>query len=71
MNTFKAERGLLVSWGGFKRSVEAEAKGCFLSVRLWDAGDLVEALLRNYDRLDEEIRKELPLKRVWVLVQES
>lgn len=40
-------------------------------VRLWDAGDLVDALLRNYDRFDEDLRAELPLKRVWALVQEE
>jgi restriction system protein len=71
MQTFKADQGLLVSWGGYKKSVENEARLSFFSVRLWDADDLVEAVLRNYDRLPEELKSELPLKRIWALVLED
>ncbi len=71
MQNFKAEKGLFVSWGGYKSSVEKEGKLSFFSVRLWDANELVDALFRNYDRLPEEIQKELPLKRVWTLVLEE
>jgi len=71
MQTFQADQGLLVCWGGYKKSVLSEARQSFFKVRLWDAGDLVDALLRNYDRFDEDLRAELPLKRVWALVQEE
>lgn len=72
MAAFKAEQGLLVSWGGFNSAVEREARTShFFSMRLWDASNLVEALQRNYDRLSEEIRGELPLKRIWALVLEE
>ncbi len=71
MTTFKADQGVLVCWGGFKNTVEKEARMSFFSVRLWDADNLVEAVLRNYDRLPEEIRSELPLKRIWALVLEE
>ena len=40
----------------------------FFSVRLWDADDVLAAVQRNYDRLTEELQKELPLKRIWALV---
>ena len=33
--------------------------------------ELREAIYRNYDRLSEEIRTELPLKRIWTLVEEA
>ena len=68
MKNFGAEQGLFVSWGGFKQSVRAEARQRFFEIRLWDAGDLVEVLLEQYDRLPEDLKAELPLKRIWTLV---
>jgi restriction system protein len=71
MATFKADQGLLVSWGGFNNPVMKESRQSFFSVRLWDADNLVEALLRNYERLPEDLKSELPLKRIWALVPEE
>jgi restriction system protein len=71
MDSFKADRGLLVSWGGFTRDLEREARQSYFQVRLWNAKDLVDAIYRTYDRLPEEIQAELPLKRVWALVVEE
>lgn len=71
MQTFKAEQGLLVCWGGFNKVVLNEAKQGHFTVRLWDSRDLVEAIYRNYERLPAEIQAELPLKRVWMLVAEE
>jgi restriction system protein len=68
LSDFGADQGLLVSWGGFKSSVEARARLVFFNIRLWDADDLVDALLENYDGLSEDVRAELPLKRIWTLV---
>lgn len=67
MQNVQAEQGLLVSWGGFKSSVNKEEANQFFRVRLWDQEDLVDQLLQNYDRLDEELRAELPMKRIWTL----
>jgi len=71
MQTFKAEQGLLVCWGGFNKAVLNEAKQGHFTVRLWDSRDLVEAIYRNYERLPAEIQAELPLKQVWILVNEE
>lgn len=71
MGNFKADQGLLVSWGGFNKAVEAEARMSFFSVRLWDANDLIDAVIRNYNRLSKELQNELPLKRIWALVVEE
>ena len=71
MQTFKAEQGLLVCWGGFNKTVLQESKQGHFMVRLWDSSDLVDAIYRNYERLPEEIQAELPLKRVWTLVVEE
>jgi restriction system protein len=36
-------------------------------VRLWNQGDLIEELLEHYDRLDTDIRVDLPLKPIWTV----
>ncbi len=71
MQSFKAEQGLLVAWGGFNKAVQNESKQGYFAVRLWESRDLVEAIYRNYERLPAEIQADLPLKRVWVLVNED
>lgn len=71
MANFKAERGLLVSWGGFKASVEKERASQFFGVRLWDREALMGELFSHYDDLPDELRAELPLKRIWVLAAEE
>ena len=69
MQNVQASQGLLVSWGGFKSSVDKEEATQFFRVRLWDQGDLISQVLAHYDTLDEEIRAELPLKRIWVVAE--
>ncbi len=69
MQTLKADRGLLVSWGGFTSAAEREARQSFFTVRLWGADDFVNAFFRNYDRLPEQIASEIPLERIWTLVR--
>jgi restriction system protein len=71
MKKVSAGQALLVSWGGFNSKVPTEARDQFFSVRLWDSGDLIQAVLDNYEKLSPEIQAELPLKRVWVLVQNA
>lgn len=67
MQNFQAEQGLLVSWGGFKQSVDKEKPSQFFRVRLWDRDDLIDQLIEHYDKLDAEIRADLPLKRIWTV----
>ena len=71
MQTFKAEQGLLVCWGGVNKVVLAESRRGHFMVRLWDSRDLVRAIYRTYERLPAEIQAELPLKQVWMLVAEE
>ncbi len=71
MQTFKAEQGLLVCWGGFNKVVLRESRQSHFIVRLWDDIALVRAIYENYERLPAEIQAELPLKRVWMLVPED
>lgn len=67
MQNVQAEQGLLVSWGGFKSSVDKEVAVQFFRVRLWNQDALIAELLNHYDALDEELRAEIPLKRIWTV----
>ena len=62
-----ADQGLLVSWGGFKKTVTREVARLFFKVRLWDQNDLIDQFLTHYDQLSEDLKTEVQLKRVWVL----
>lgn len=70
MQDFKAEHGLLVSWGGFKSTVISEARRGFFNIRLWNDKKLVQEIESVYEKLPAEIQTELPLQRTWVLVEE-
>lgn len=67
MTKFNAQQGLFVAWGGFKSNVHKELASSFFRVRLWSQNELLEQLFNSYDKLDEEIKAELPLKRVWTI----
>ena len=70
MSDYGAENGLLVSWGGFKTTTLNEARTSFLRIRLWNQADLLDALFDAYDGLDEDLRAEVPLKRIWIRAKE-
>jgi restriction system protein len=70
ITSFGADQGLFVSWGGFNMKVHEEAKRSFFTVRLWDSGDLIEAIFKYYEKFDDELKAELALKRIWCLVTE-
>ena len=71
VSKFGADEGLFVSWSGYKMNVQKELAASFFKVRLWDQTEIMERLFLNYDRLDPEIKAELPLTRVWTLVAED
>jgi restriction system protein len=62
-----ADQGLLVCWGGFKPTVLREVARLFFKVRLWDQNDLINQFLAVYDKLDDDLRAEIPLKRIWAV----
>ena len=67
MQNVGADYGLLVSWGGFKSSIIREIPMQFFKIRLWSHIEILEEFLKCYDSLDEELRQEIPLKKIWVL----
>lgn len=70
IKNFKAEYGLLVAWGGITSKAEQEMARSFFSIRLWDQDKIVEEILRSYEKLDDSIKAELPLKKIWTLVED-
>jgi restriction system protein len=67
MATHGADQGLLVAWEGLSKQAQDALKSHKLRVRVWQAADVVDAVLSNYERLPADIRAALPLKRVWML----
>ena len=71
MTRFQADQALLVAWGGVNRQAEKFLETTKFTIRVWDANDLIESLLRCYERFPESLRSELPLKQIWVPVTED
>lgn len=71
MSNFNADYGLLVSWNGFKASVIKEIPKQFFRVRLWDSNTIIQEIFKNYDKLNDGIKAEIPLKKIWMLSLEE
>jgi restriction system protein len=71
ISKFGADEGLFVSWSGFKTTVQKELAQSFFKIRLWSQKELLEQLFLNYDKLDEDLRAELPLKRIWTVAAQE
>jgi restriction system protein len=71
VSKFGAQEGLFVSWSGFKTNVQKELAASFFRVRLWTQTELLEALFDNYEKLDSDLKAELPLKRIWTVAAQE
>ncbi|WP_231378466.1 hypothetical protein [Bordetella sp. FB-8] len=60
-----------MAWGGFKGNVQKELASQFFRLRLWTQKELLEQLFEQYEHLDEDIKAELPLKRVWMVATQD
>lgn len=61
----KDDRGLYVSTGGFTKDAHYEAERASVATALWDLSDLVRALIENYESLDSQTKRLIPLRRVY------
>lgn len=68
---FNADQALLVAWGGVNRNAQRFLETTKFTIRVWNASDLIQALLRTYTSMPGDIRSELPLKQIWVPVETS
>lgn len=67
VHTHGADYGLLATWAGLTKPARDAVKHQRFRVKVWDSTDIVEAVLRNYEKLPEDITERLPLRRVWML----
>jgi restriction system protein len=70
VSKFQADEGLFVAWGGFRNNVQKDLAASFFRMRLWTQKDL-EQLFAHYDQFDEDLKAELPLKRVWTVAAQG
>jgi restriction system protein len=68
LDKFSADYGLCVSLNGFKQGVKKQNRNAYFKIRLWDSVDLIDNILKFYDKLPESIQAELPLQKTWVYV---
>ena len=71
ISTHGADQGLMVAWGGVNKVARRELGTQRFNVRVWAAADLVDAICRNYNRLPDWVRAELPLKQIWTVVEDD
>ncbi|EWS82324.1 hypothetical protein BF93_11990 [Brachybacterium phenoliresistens] len=67
VSTHGADYGLLATWAGLSKPARDAVKHQRFRVKVWDSTDVVDAVLRNYEKLPEDITERLPLRRVWML----
>jgi len=59
------DKGLYVSTGGFTKDARYEAERATIPLTLMDLGDLVKALLEQYEKMDIETQRLIPLRKVY------
>lgn len=64
----KDDKGLYVSTSGFSKDARYEAERANIPLTLMDIDDLVQAVLENYERMDIDTQRLLPLKKIFLPV---
>jgi len=59
------DKGLYVSTGGFTKDARYEAERGRIPVTLLDMDDLVKALLEHYERMDIDMQRLIPLRKLY------
>ena len=59
------DKGLYVSTGGFTKDARYEAERGRIPITLMDLDDLVRALLEHYEKMDVEMQRLIPLRKVY------
>ena len=64
MTVHGAGQGLLVSWGGVTRTVRSTVRDNWFRVRVWEAADLLDAVMTHHDALPLALRDRLGMRKV-------
>lgn len=67
---FGANYEILVAWGGATKDAKREIRERFFTAKFWDQKKIIEELIENYDKLDNELRAEIPLRKIWAIIEE-
>lgn len=67
----QSDYALMVSWNGFTSPVRQRLNELYFRVRFWGREQILDNLFEVYDKLPEEIRADLPLRRAWMLVPDE
>ena len=59
------DKGLYVSTGGFSREARYEAERAAIPLTLMDLDDLVYSLLEHYEKLDVDMQRLVPLRKLY------
>ncbi len=71
IHRFKADQGLLVTFGGVTAPAKTYLETQYFNIRVWTIDDILQAIYRHYPALDNEMKARLPLKQIWVPIQQS
>lgn len=66
-----SDQGLLVPWGGITKEARRSIASDRLTMRVWDADEVLDQLFDVYELLPEGMRARIPMKRAWVLDEET
>jgi len=64
------EKALFVSTGGFTKGAEEVARNSTPRISLLDRDGFIDLLLKNYEKIDSEEKTLLPLKKIYVPLEE-
>ena len=67
VSTHGADFGLIATWEGLSRQARESIKHHRFRIKVWESSEIVAGYLKHFERLPEDIRSRVPLKRVWVL----
>lgn len=70
-NTHGATQALLVAWGGLTKPAEDLRRTQRLTIRVWTSEEVIDKLFEVYERLPDDMRARIPLKRTWILAEET
>jgi restriction system protein len=66
IHRYQADQGLLVTFGGVTSPARAYLESQYFNIRVWTMDDIIEAIYKHYEMLDDELRAKLPMKQIWI-----
>ncbi|TDQ05836.1 restriction endonuclease [Labedaea rhizosphaerae] len=71
MSTHAADHGLLVAWGGITKDAKRYLSTQRFAIKVWTSEDVLDGLFAHYHELPADIQRDVPLKQVWTLAEET